>query len=90
MTRYLTTKSSEGEKLRTLDIQHDESEVLYSEVARLNDVVERNRRLPDFKRIDGFLTWEKDFPRTASMKIKRNQLAEQIRSALPRTVVQKI
>ena len=55
-----------------------------------DDVVGRNRRLPDFKRIGGFLAWNKDFPRTASMKIKRNQLAEQIRSALPRTAVKKI
>jgi len=55
-----------------------------------DDVMERNRRLPDFKRIGAFLAWDKDFPRTASMKIKRNELAEQIRSALPRTALQKI
>jgi long-chain acyl-CoA synthetase len=39
----------------------------------------RNRRLPDFKRVGGYLLWEKDFPRTASLKIKRAVLAEQIR-----------
>ena len=33
----------------------------------------RNWRLPDFKRIHGFVLWEQDFPRTTSLKIKRNQ-----------------
>ena len=32
----------------------------------------RNRHLPDFKRVGGYVVWEKDFPRTASMKIKRD------------------
>jgi len=44
----------------------------------------RNRRLPDFKRIGGYLLWEEDFPRTASMKIKRQLLAEQIRGKVDR------
>ncbi len=39
----------------------------------------RNRKLPDFKRIHGFLVWGEDFPRTASMKVKRPLLAEAIR-----------
>ena len=38
----------------------------------------RNRRLPDFKRIRGYVLWDKDFPRTASMKIKRTELAEEM------------
>jgi long-chain acyl-CoA synthetase len=38
----------------------------------------RNRRLPDFKRVNRYMIWEKDFPRTASMKIKRQALAEEI------------
>jgi long-chain acyl-CoA synthetase len=41
-------------------------------------MVARNRRLPDFKRVGGYLLWDKDFPRTASLKIKRGELAEQI------------
>lgn len=40
-----------------------------------------NRRLPDFKRVSGVLTWSDDFPRTASMKLKRMALAEQVRDA---------
>src|SRR5215831_2518453 len=55
-----------------------------------DDVAERNRRLPDFKRVGAILAWEKDFPRTASMKIKRNELAKQVGSVLPRSAVQKI
>jgi long-chain acyl-CoA synthetase len=42
------------------------------------DIVARNRKLPDFKRVGGYLIWNEDFPRTASMKIKRNLLAEEI------------
>jgi long-chain acyl-CoA synthetase len=46
---------------------------------RLRDeIATRNRRLADFKRVGGYLIWEKDFPRTASLKIKRGELAEQI------------
>jgi long-chain acyl-CoA synthetase len=44
----------------------------------LEDLRSRNRSLADFKRLSGYLLWEDDFPRTASMKIKRNVLAEQI------------
>ena len=40
---------------------------------------ERNRRLSDFKRIKGLLIWSDEFPRTASMKLKRDILATQIR-----------
>jgi long-chain acyl-CoA synthetase len=51
------------------------------------DIFERNRRLLNFKRISGTLAWERDFPLTASLKIKRGELAEQIRQSLPRSAV---
>ncbi|MFB3127871.1 MAG: hypothetical protein ACE1Z8_10345, partial [Candidatus Acidiferrales bacterium] len=51
------------------------------------DLVARNRRLLDFKRVGGYVIWERDFPRTASLKIKRNLLAEEIRDRLDRTAV---
>ncbi|MGD1209950.1 MAG: AMP-binding protein [Candidatus Acidiferrales bacterium] len=41
---------------------------------------ERNRRLANYKRVSGYLVWNADFPRTASLKVKRTELAEQIRS----------
>jgi long-chain acyl-CoA synthetase len=51
------------------------------------EIVARNRRLPDFKRVGGYLLCSKDFPRTASMKIKRTMLAEEIRPILGRAAV---
>jgi long-chain acyl-CoA synthetase len=48
------------------------------------DLIARNRRLLDFKRVGGYVIWERDFPRTASLKIKRNLLAEEIRDRLDR------
>ncbi len=51
------------------------------------DIAARNRTLSDFKRVSGYLIWEKDFPRTASMKIKRQVLAEEIGKAVERSAV---
>jgi long-chain acyl-CoA synthetase len=51
------------------------------------EIIDRNRRLPDFKRVGGSVVWEKDFPRTAAMKIKRVVLAEEIRKTLSRAAV---
>ncbi len=48
------------------------------------ELAEHNRRLPDFKRVRGSMIWDHDFPRTASLKIKRTELAEQIRAATER------
>ena len=44
----------------------------------LAEIDSRNRTLPDFKRVGAYLIWGRDFPRTASMKIKRQILAEEI------------
>lgn len=51
------------------------------------ELIERNRRLPDFKRVSGCLVWRHDFPRTASMKIKREALAEEIRAVTDRAAM---
>jgi len=51
------------------------------------ELIERNRRLPDFKRVSGCLVWTHDFPRTASMKIKREALAEEIRAVTDRAAM---
>jgi long-chain acyl-CoA synthetase len=51
------------------------------------EIVTRNRRLPDFKRVGGYAVWSKDFPRTASMKIKRAQLGEDVGKVLGRAAV---
>jgi acyl-coenzyme A synthetase/AMP-(fatty) acid ligase len=47
-----------------------------------------NGRLLNYKRVHGIVVYEDDFPRTASMKIKRNVLAESL-SKLDRTSVVK-
>jgi long-chain acyl-CoA synthetase len=54
------------------------------------DMAARNRTLSDFKRVSGYLIWEKDFPRTASMKIKRQVLAEEIGKAVERGAVKQL
>ncbi len=51
------------------------------------EIVARNRRLPDFKRVGGYVVWNHDFPRTASMKIKRTVLAEEIAKTLDRAKI---
>jgi len=51
------------------------------------EIIARNRRLPDFKRVGGYLLCSKDFPRTASMKIKRTELADEVRKVLGRAAV---
>ena len=55
--------------------------------ALLEDISTRNRHLPDFKRVSGYLVWDRDFPRTASMKIKRQLLAEEIGKFFERAAV---
>jgi hypothetical protein len=53
----------------------------------VDDVATRNRQLTNYKRIHGYLDWNRDFPLTASMKIKRGELAEQIRGSVDRSAV---
>ena len=52
-----------------------------------NEIISCNRRLPDFKRVHGYVIWNQDFPRTASMKIKRTILAEEVGKTLDRGAV---
>ncbi len=49
------------------------------------ELAERNRKLLNYKRISGYVAWDRDFPRTASLKIKRNILAEEIRQQVDRS-----
>ena len=51
------------------------------------EIAERNRRLLNYKRISGYLVWDRDFPVTASLKIKRGELAEQIRGSMDRSAM---
>ncbi len=51
------------------------------------ELAARNQKLLPYKRVSGYVVWEEDFPRTASLKIKRGVLAEQIRARLERDSV---
>jgi long-chain acyl-CoA synthetase len=50
----------------------------------LQELSARNNRLLDFKRVSGCVVWNRDFPRTASMKIRRDELARAIGQARSR------
>lgn len=50
-------------------------------------IQQRNRQLPEYKRVHGYLVWERDFPRTASLKIKRTVLSEEIRTHADRSLI---
>jgi long-chain acyl-CoA synthetase len=73
-----------GEKL--VLVLHPEAGQTIGEGAIAN-LGERNRRLANYKRVSGYLVWDADFPRTASLKVKRVELAEQIRRGLSRESV---
>jgi long-chain acyl-CoA synthetase len=77
-----------GKEMLVLVLHPDLNQEVTSAV--LDDIAARNRRLPDFKRVAGYLVCDKDFPRTASMKIKRNELAEQIRKSTERSTVKEL
>ena len=64
-----------GEQL--IIVLHFESGQSFTDALR-EDINTRNGRLLNYKRISGCVLWNEDFPRTASLKIKRNDLAEQL------------
>ena len=68
-------RSLKKEKL--MMVLHLENNIPFSPIL-LKEIRDRNRDLSDFKRISGYLVWQHDFPLTASMKIKRDLLAESI------------
>jgi long-chain acyl-CoA synthetase len=74
-------RSMLGEKL-IIALRLNEGQELTDEMVR--DVSSRNNTLLNFKRISGYMLWDADFPRTASMKIKRFALADEIRNRLDR------
>jgi long-chain acyl-CoA synthetase len=73
-----------GEQL-VLVIHPEQGQAITQEM--IAEVRERNLRLLNYKRISGYLAWDHDFPLTASLKIKRGELAEQIRRSLNRSAV---
>ena len=82
---YIWPKKELGRESLVLVLRLEQNQKLDGKL--LDDVSTRNRRLPDFKRVGGYLVWDKDFPRTASMKIKRQALAEEIRKSAQRSAI---
>jgi long-chain acyl-CoA synthetase len=78
------TRTMVGEQL--VMVVHPEPGQTIDEAMR-KEIAARNQRLLPFKRISGYLVWEEDFPRTASLKIKRDPLAEQVRRQRDRSAV---
>jgi long-chain acyl-CoA synthetase len=68
-------RSMVGEQL--LLALHLEPSQTYTEELR-RDISVRNGKLLNYKRIHGVVLYDQDFPRTASLKIKRNALREQL------------
>jgi long-chain acyl-CoA synthetase len=82
---YVWPKKELGHEILLLVLRLEQNQKLDGTV--LEEISARNRRLADFKRVGGYLVWEKDFPRTASMKIKRQVLAEEIGKSAERTAM---
>jgi long-chain acyl-CoA synthetase len=85
---YLWPQKALGSEMLVLVIRLEQGQP-FSEALR-EDMVARNRRLADYKRVGGYLVWDKDFPRTASLKIKRGELAVEIGSGATRAGVVEI
>jgi long-chain acyl-CoA synthetase len=73
---YLWPQKSLADETLTLVVRLEQNQAFDDQLR--DEMVARNRRLADFKRVGGYLVWEKDFPRTASLKIKRGELAAEI------------
>jgi long-chain acyl-CoA synthetase len=84
-TNYVWPKKELGSESLILVLRFEANQTLDN--AQLEEISKRNRGLPDFKRVSGYLVWDKDFPRTASMKIKRQVLAEEIGRSVDRATV---
>jgi long-chain acyl-CoA synthetase len=69
------SRSMVGEKL--LLVIHLEPGQEFTEALR-GEIVKRNNSLINYKRVHGLVVYAEDFPLTASMKVKRNVLAERL------------
>jgi long-chain acyl-CoA synthetase len=85
---YIWPKKELGKESLLLVLRLEQNQKL--DPAVLEEFATRNRKLPDFKRVGGYLVWDKDFPRTASMKIKRQVLAEEIGKTVERSAVSQL
>ena len=82
---YLWSAKALGREMLVLLVRLEQNQEFTD--ALKEEIITRNRRLPDFKRVGGYLLCSKDFPRTASMKIKRTELADEVRKVFGRAAV---
>ncbi|MGA9980590.1 MAG: AMP-binding protein [Candidatus Sulfotelmatobacter sp.] len=82
---YVWPKNELGREMLVLVLRLEPNQRFDSKL--LEEMGVRNRRLPDFKRVGAYLVWNKDFPRTASMKVKRQELAEDIGKSVERKAI---
>lgn len=78
-TNYLWPKSGRLDDQQLIAVvRTDDRDALLRELQR------RNQKLADYKRVESVLFWEEEFPRTASMKVKRPALADVLRTGSTR------
>jgi long-chain acyl-CoA synthetase len=82
---YIWPKKELGHETLLLVLRLEPNQSVDSKL--LEEISSRNQRLPDFKRVGAYLIWGSDFPRTASMKIKRQALAEEIAKSAERSAM---
>ena len=82
---YIWKEKSLGKETLVLVLRLEQNQEFTPELEQ--EIISRNRRLPDFKRVGGYVIWNHDFPRTASMKIKRTVLAEEVAKTLVRVAI---
>jgi long-chain acyl-CoA synthetase len=85
---YLWPQNTLGNEVLVLVVRLEQSQRFDDRLRE--EMLAQNRRLADFKRVGGYLLWEKDFPRTASLKIKRGELAVEIGAGAVRAGVVEI
>lgn len=86
-TNYLWPQTSLLEE-KLFIVVHPHEETLVEKVVQRLKI--QNRHLADHKRVQGFIMWQKDFPRTGSLKVKRQVLAEEVASEKHPQDIQKL
>jgi len=85
---YLWPQKTLGSEMLVLVVRLEQNQQFDDRLRE--EMVARNRRLANFKRVGAYLLWEKDFPRTAALKIKRGELAAEIGAGATRAGVVEI
>src|SRR5258706_4769083 len=73
---YLWPQKTLGNEMLVLVVRLEQNQQFDDRLRE--EMVAQNRRLADVKRVGGYLVWGKVFPRTASLMIKRGELAAEI------------